>query len=324
MTLTRNPNYWQQGLPRLDGLEFRPLPDTESRYASVENGDVDLIFGGYHTELVRGMANPNLRVYYGPGHGAEWIIFNHTKAPFDDHRMREALVRGIDLNALAAVQFRNQMERATGYFSDSSAFQTPEAAAAWPAYDVERAKALVQEYVAGGGNATVVYKTTNAPNRVEFAEFLQAQLATVGITLQPQFYDLAQYSSSVVQSRDFQVAGNVGGPVDAPRTRRRRTRCARAAARTTAPTPTRSRRPARPRRPHHRRGRAHPALPAGAADHQPGPGDGLLQPRVPVDDRETRGQGHRPLPDTRHVLRDGMARPMTRLSRPRAARSPRR
>ncbi|GAY08159.1 ABC transporter substrate-binding protein [Pseudonocardia sp. N23] len=216
MTLTRNPNYWQQGLPRLDGLEFRPLPDTESRYASVENGDVDLIFGGYHTELVRGMANPNLRVYYGPGHGAEWIIFNHTKAPFDDHRMREALVRGIDLNALAAVQFRNQMERATGYFSDSSAFQTPEAAAAWPAYDVERAKALVQEYVAGGGNATVVYKTTNAPNRVEFAEFLQAQLATVGITLQPQFYDLAQYSSSVVQSRDFQVAGNVGGPVDAP------------------------------------------------------------------------------------------------------------
>ena len=216
MTLTRNPNYWQQGLPRLDGLEFRPLPDTESRYASIENGDVDLIFGGYHTELVRGMANPILRAYYGPGHGAEWIIFNHTVAPFDDHRMREALVRGIDLNALAAVQFRNQMERATGYFSDSSEFQTPEAAAAWPTYNVERAKALVAEYVAGGGNATVVYKTTNAPNRVEFAEFLQAQMATIGITLQPQFYDLAQYSSSVVQSRDFQIAGNVGGPVDAP------------------------------------------------------------------------------------------------------------
>jgi len=34
--------------------------------------------------------------------------------------------------------------------------------------------------------------------------------------VQPQFYDLAQYSSQVVQSGDFQVAGNVGGPVDAP------------------------------------------------------------------------------------------------------------
>jgi peptide/nickel transport system substrate-binding protein len=41
-------------------------------------------------------------------------------------------------------------------------------------------------------------------------------MAAIGITLQPQFYDLAQYSSQVVQSGDFEVAGNVGGPVDAP------------------------------------------------------------------------------------------------------------
>jgi ABC-type transport system substrate-binding protein len=62
----------------------------------------------------------------------------------------------------------------------------------------------------------VQYKTTNAPNRVAFAEFLQAQMAAIGITLQPQFFDLAQYSSSVVQSKDFQIAGWVGGPVDVP------------------------------------------------------------------------------------------------------------
>lgn len=216
MELTKNPDYWQEGLPHLDGLEFRPLPDTESRYASIENGDVDLIFGGYHTELLRGLDNPNLVAYYGPGHGAEFVYFNHDQAPFDDHRMREAFVRGIDLDALAATQFRGQMERATGWFGDDSAYQTPEAAAAWPAFDLERARALVAEYVAEGGSATVAYKTTNAPNRVAFAEFLQAQMAAIGITLEPQFFDLAQYSSSVVQSRDFQVAGWVGGPVDAP------------------------------------------------------------------------------------------------------------
>jgi ABC-type transport system substrate-binding protein len=216
MELTRNPDYWQQGMPYLDGLQFRPLPDTESRFASIENGDVDLIFGGYHTELLRGSTNPELSVYYGSGHGAEWIYFNHEIAPFDDHRMREAVVRGVDLDALEATQFRGQMERATGYFGDDSPYQTPEAAAAWPAFDQERARQLVQEYVAEGGSATVVYKTTNAPNRIAFAEFMQAQMAAIGITLQPQFYDLAQYASSVVQSQDFQLAGTVGGPVDAP------------------------------------------------------------------------------------------------------------
>ncbi|TCK22237.1 ABC transporter substrate-binding protein [Pseudonocardia endophytica] len=216
MVLTRNPNYWQEGKPYLDGLEFRPLPDTESRYASIENGDVDLIFGGYHTELLRGLGNPNRTVYYGPGNGAEYLYFNHKIAPFDDRRMREAVVRGLDLNALAATQFRGQMERADEWFGASSPYRSQEAAAAWPAFDQERARQLVREYVAAGGNATISYKTTNAPNRVAFAEFLQAQMAAIGITLQPQFFDLAQYSSSVVQARDFQVAGWVGGPYDAP------------------------------------------------------------------------------------------------------------
>ncbi|QYN39275.1 ABC transporter substrate-binding protein [Pseudonocardia sp. DSM 110487] len=216
MVLTRNPNYWQQGMPYLDALEFRPLPDTETRYASIENGDVDLIFGGYHTELLRGMQNPNLTVYYGPGNGAEYVYFNHQRAPFDDRRMREAVVRGINLDALAATQFRGQMARASNWFGADSGYSTPEAEAAWPSYDPERARALVQEYVASGGSATVQYKTTNAPNRVQFAEFLQAQMAEIGITLQPQFFDLAQYSSSVVQSHDFQIAGWVGGPTDVP------------------------------------------------------------------------------------------------------------
>ncbi|TWF80600.1 peptide/nickel transport system substrate-binding protein [Pseudonocardia hierapolitana] len=216
MVLTRNPHYWQQGMPYLDALEFRPLPDTETRYASIENGDVDLIFGGYHTELLRGMQNPNLTVYYGPGNGAEYIYFNHGRAPFDDRRMREAVVRGINLDALAATQFRGQMARASNWFGADSGYSTPEAEAAWPSYDPERARQLVQEYVAAGGSATVQYKTTNAPNRVQFAEFLQAQMAEIGITLQPQFFDLAQYSSSVVQSHDFQIAGWVGGPTDVP------------------------------------------------------------------------------------------------------------
>jgi peptide/nickel transport system substrate-binding protein len=216
MQLTRNPNYWQEGMPYLDALEFRPLPDTETRYASIENGDVDLIFGGYHTELLRGVQNPNLTVYYGPGNGAEYIYFNHQRAPFDDRRMREAVVRGINLDALAATQFRGQMARASNWFGADSEYSAPDAEAAWPAHDPQRARQLVQEYVAAGGSATVQYKTTNAPNRVQFAEFLQAQMAEIGITLEPQFFDLAQYSSSVVQSQDFQIAGWVGGPVDVP------------------------------------------------------------------------------------------------------------
>ncbi|OLT17578.1 hypothetical protein BJF78_36620 [Pseudonocardia sp. CNS-139] len=48
-----------------------------------------------------------------------------------------------------------------------------------------------------------------------FAEFVQAQLAAVGVDVQLQFYDLAQYSSQVVQSGDFDLTTTVS-MFDAP------------------------------------------------------------------------------------------------------------
>ncbi|MFC7657657.1 ABC transporter substrate-binding protein [Pseudonocardia benzenivorans] len=94
LDVTRNPHYWQPNMPYLDNIEFRPIPDTDSRSASIQNGDVDMIFGGYNQGLVRGLANPNLNVYYGPGNAGEFLYFNLHNAPFDNRDMREAIVRG--------------------------------------------------------------------------------------------------------------------------------------------------------------------------------------------------------------------------------------
>jgi len=203
ISMDRNPSYWQQGKPYLDALEFRPLPDTETRYASIENGDVDVAFGGYNQELVRASQNPNLRVYYGPGNAGEYLYFNFAKAPFDDRRMREALIRSLDLKALSASQYSGRIVPATSLFDDDSPYHSQAASDAWPTFDPERANQLIAEYRADGGNPDFTFKTTQT--RVPFGEFLQAQMAAVGVTVQLQFYDLAQYSSSVLQSNDFQA-----------------------------------------------------------------------------------------------------------------------
>jgi peptide/nickel transport system substrate-binding protein len=204
----RYDDYWQEGMPYLDALEFRPLTDTESRFASVANGDVDVSFGAYNQELVRAAEDPALRVYYGPGNGGEFLYFNHTRAPFDDRRMREAFIRAIDLNAMAVAEYRGSMSRAVTMFAPGSAYANPEAEQAWPAFDQARSRALIDEYRADGGNPDFLFVTSQ--NRVPLAEFMQAQLAAVGVDMQVQFFDLAQFSSAVGQSRDFQLAQWVG------------------------------------------------------------------------------------------------------------------
>jgi ABC-type transport system substrate-binding protein len=208
IALAKNDTYWQQGKPYLDGLEFRPLPDTESRYASIENGDVDVVFGGYNQELVRASSNPGLRVYYGPGNAGEYLYFNFNKAPFNDRRMREALISSLDLNALAASQYSGRLVPSTSLFAEDSPYHTEAASQAWPKYDPERAKQLIAEYKASGGDPSFTFKTTQA--RVPFGEYIQAQMAAVGIDMKVQFYDLAQFSSAVVQSNDFQLTTWVG------------------------------------------------------------------------------------------------------------------
>ncbi|MEQ3550005.1 ABC transporter substrate-binding protein [Pseudonocardia nematodicida] len=213
VVVERNDDYWQEGLPHLDGLEFRPLTDTETRQSSIANGDVDVSFAAYNQELVRSVDDPGLRVYYGPGSGGEYLYFNHDRAPFDDRRMREAFIRAIDLDALAVAEYRGHMSRAVTMFSPDTPHSNPEAAQAWPEFDADRARALVEEYRAEGGDPDFRFVTTQ--NRVPFAEFVQAQLAAVGVTVEVEFFDLAQYSSAVAQSRDFQLAQWVG-PFDNP------------------------------------------------------------------------------------------------------------
>lgn len=213
MTLARNPDYWQPGLPRLDGLELRPLPDTETRSASVRNGDVDVSFAAYNQEIVRAQQNPGLRTYYGPGNAGEYLIFNMTRAPFDDRDMREAIVRAIDRRALSASQYSGRLTPATSLFDEQSPFHTQAASDAWPAVDQARARALVDAYRARGGNPDFVLKTQTS--RQPFAEFIQAQMAAIGIRMGVATYDLAQYSSAVVQSGDFQLS-TTSAPLDYP------------------------------------------------------------------------------------------------------------
>jgi ABC-type transport system substrate-binding protein len=207
-TFNRNPNYWQKGLPYLDKLEFRPLSDTESRYASIQNGDVDIIYGAFNEELVRAVQDENLAVYYGEQNGGELLYFNFDRPPFDDRRMREAVVRAIDLDALSAVHYGNQIVPADSLFTTDSPYHDDAASTLWPTHDPTRAKQLVDEYRASGGNPDFVLKTVNT--WLDFAAFIQAQMATVGITVKVEVYDLAQYASQVVQSGDFDLSTTVG------------------------------------------------------------------------------------------------------------------
>jgi peptide/nickel transport system substrate-binding protein len=214
--VTRFDNYWQAGKPYLDGISFRPLPDTETRYASVVNGDIDLDIGGFFTEAQRSSLDQNLETYYGPGGDGEFLYFNFSKKPFDDPRMREAVIRAIDPKALNATQYRDAGDLAATAFAEGDQYFSRRAADAYPTYDPERAKQLIADYRASGGNPDFTFQDATSPNNVQFATFLQAQWAAVGLNVKLQLDDIATVITTVVQGGNFQMLHWISGPYENP------------------------------------------------------------------------------------------------------------
>jgi peptide/nickel transport system substrate-binding protein len=216
IVVERFDHYWQEGKPYLDRIEFRPLPDTESRYASVVNGDIGLDIGGFFTEVYRSSQNPNLRTYYGSGGDGEYLYPNFTRKPFDDPRMREAVIRAINPAALNATQYQGAMDGAVTAFAEGDPNYSADAARKYPTYDPERARQLIAEYRAAGGNPNFTFQTGNSPNNVQYAEFLQTQWAAVGLTVQLKFDDIATVITKIVQGGDFQLLDWISGPYENP------------------------------------------------------------------------------------------------------------
>ena len=107
------------------------------------------------------------------------IQLNTKAAPFNDVRARQAIYAATDFDSIAKGVFKGLYPVSQDFTGPGGLFHQ-DRVDGYPPFDLEKAKQLVQQYVAGGGSATVVYKTTNAPNRVAFAEFLQAQMAAIG------------------------------------------------------------------------------------------------------------------------------------------------
>ena len=98
MVVERNPNYWGKGKPHLDRVVLRPIPDSQSRFASLKSGELDLVWADEFEadNILRAKKDPTLQVLSYAGSGAAVNAINTKVAPLDDVRVRQALVMALD------------------------------------------------------------------------------------------------------------------------------------------------------------------------------------------------------------------------------------
>jgi 4-phytase/acid phosphatase/peptide/nickel transport system substrate-binding protein len=188
MVLERNPDYWNKGRPYLDRIVLKPLPDAQSRFASLQSGEADIVWDDeYDADNIRNAQNdPKLAVHTYVGSGATVYAFNTKLAPFDDVRVRQALVMAIDRKKMSQVITNGLARPASNPYGEGSWVKC-EDDGALPT-DAEKAKALIKDY---GKPVDFKMLVTATPRGRTVGQVLQQFWKQVGANMEIEQVDQA-------------------------------------------------------------------------------------------------------------------------------------
>ena len=201
MVLERNPNYWNKGHPYLDRIVLKPLPDAQSRFASLQSGEADIIWDDEYDadNIQKAQKDPKLTVHTYIGSGAQVYAFNTKIAPFDDVRVRQALVMAIDRRKMSQAITGGLSRPASNPYGEGSWVKCKDDGAL--PYDIEKAKALVKEY---GKPIDFKMIVTATPRGRNVGQVLQQFWKQVGANMEIEQIDQATIVPRALM-RQFQL-----------------------------------------------------------------------------------------------------------------------
>ncbi|QPC45789.1 ABC transporter substrate-binding protein [Mangrovibacillus cuniculi] len=195
ITIEKNPNYWEEGLPKLDTVIFRAIPDNSARVNALATGEVDLIDGVNYSDVPTIEGNSELQMFYRPSMNVAYVGLTNTRGPLQNKLVRQALNYAVDKASIidafyagAAEPAKNPMPPVIAGYND--ALEGYE-------YNPEKAKELLAEAGFEDGFEMELWAMPVArpymPDGQKVAEALQANFAAVGVNAKITSYEWATY-----------------------------------------------------------------------------------------------------------------------------------
>jgi ABC-type transport system substrate-binding protein len=185
--VVRNPDYWRadEGLPYLDAITFKVIPEQTTRIQALETGDIQAYAEPGSVNLRELDASDDVDIYRSEGGGNEsLVILNTDAAPVDDVRVRTAMAMAVD-RQLIIDNFRDGLtEPADSFFSPDNRFWVDNG---YPEFDLEGAAELIAEYEDENGDAAITLTHSSLSPANQIAEVIASywEDAGVEVTLDP-------------------------------------------------------------------------------------------------------------------------------------------
>jgi ABC-type transport system substrate-binding protein len=182
--MEKNPNYWNAGLPYLDGIEFyHVLPFSPEMASAILSGRVDYVRATDPATALKAKATQGMSAatYYQSVIHATWL--NNKRKPLDDPRMRRAMHLVLDKPVLVEVAKDVTPTLVGGFIYPFSEFATPKEELGKrlgyqsdPAAAAKEARALMAAAGYGNGVKGLDYLVRDLAHHKFWAQAIQAML----------------------------------------------------------------------------------------------------------------------------------------------------
>jgi peptide/nickel transport system substrate-binding protein len=203
-----NPHWWGRMEGNVTEIVYTPIKSAATRTAALLSGEIDFVLDPPLQDLPKLKSDPNIKViegvenrtiFIGMDQKSDELKYSNVKGknPFKDHRVREALYSGIDIEAIKRTLMRG-LSVPTGELITPEVYGYFPAANKRPPHDVNKAKALLKE--AGYPNGFQV--TLDCPNDryindAQICQALTSMWDKIGVKVNLDAMPKAQYFAKI-------------------------------------------------------------------------------------------------------------------------------
>lgn len=194
ITLVKNPDYWEEGAPKLDGITYYLLADESARLAALRTGDINLCsLSALNLSEVEG--DESIKVLSYQSNNYTYLGFNLSSEKLQDVRVRQAMSMAVDRDAIIDYVYNGEATVST-FVAPAMGHWVWDAPAESPLYtqDIDAAKALMEEAGYSDSNRLTIKMAAGLLDSIrDTAVILQQQLKEIYIDVEITNLESGEY-----------------------------------------------------------------------------------------------------------------------------------
>ena len=200
--LQKNPNYWDAPKPYLDELEFRIVPDDNTRVIMLEAAELDIATDVPYNQIETLRQMPGIVVQVDPLSRVDYIALNHLREPFDDVNVRKAVNYAVNKDQIIQTVLFGNAEPAQSLLPKMLWWN--EEAEPYP-YDPEQAREFLSQSKVPDGFDTDLLISAGNSVQAQYATIVQQNLAEIGINVSIEQLDELTLYNDYFQKGEYNM-----------------------------------------------------------------------------------------------------------------------